>query len=140
MSVPAVFWPFRQDEESHEHHRHPAFPRRIGVTGDVGMKLCVPFDGNEDHFHLAISDGALIAGEYDTEDRGRRDHAHRRRHGDGRLAAGMGDDRRLSARAGARDSAAALIRDRLTRSALIMPMPPCVADRPFGRSRATRRP
>lgn len=50
MSVPDVFWPFRQDEESHEHHRHPAFPRRLGVTGDVGMKLCVPFDGNEDHF------------------------------------------------------------------------------------------
>ena len=31
------------------------------------MELRVPFDGDEDRFHLAISDGTLIAGEYDPE-------------------------------------------------------------------------
>ena len=46
----------------------PVSPERLRVTGDVEMDLRVPFDGDEDRFHLAISDGTLIAGEYDPED------------------------------------------------------------------------
>ena len=46
----------------------PVSPERLRVTGDVEMELRVPFDGDEDRFHLAISDGTLIAGEYDPED------------------------------------------------------------------------
>ena len=46
----------------------PLSPERLRITGDVGMELRVPFDSDEDHFHLAISDGTLIAGEYDPED------------------------------------------------------------------------
>lgn len=46
----------------------PISPERLGITGDVEMELPVPFDGDEDRFHLAISDGTLIAGEYDPED------------------------------------------------------------------------
>lgn len=56
------------DGDSHEHHHHPLPPERLGITGDVEMELRVPFDGDEDRFHLAISDGTLIAGEYDPED------------------------------------------------------------------------
>ena len=50
----------------------PLSPERLGITGDVEMELRVPFDGDEDRFHLAISDGTLIAGEYDPEG----DHFH----------------------------------------------------------------
>ena len=46
----------------------PLSPERLGITGDVEMELRVPFDGDEDRFHLAISDGTLIAGEYDPDD------------------------------------------------------------------------
>ena len=59
---------FEQAGESHEHHHHPAVPRVLGVTGDVTTELRVPFDRDEDRFHLAISDGTLIVGEYDPED------------------------------------------------------------------------
>ena len=50
----------------------PLSPERLGITGGVEMELRVPFDGDEDRFHLAISDGTLIAGEYDPEG----DHFH----------------------------------------------------------------
>jgi len=46
----------------------PVSPERLRVTGYVEMELRVPFDGDEDRFHVAISDGTLIAGEYDPED------------------------------------------------------------------------
>ena len=46
----------------------PVSPERLRVTGDVEMELRVPFDSDEDRFHLAISDGTLITGEYDPED------------------------------------------------------------------------
>ncbi len=45
----------------------PLSPERLAVAGDVEMELCIPYDGNEDRFHLAVSDGTLIAGEYDPE-------------------------------------------------------------------------
>lgn len=45
----------------------PLSPERLGVAGDITMKLRVPFDPDEDRFHLAFSDGTLIAGEYDPE-------------------------------------------------------------------------
>lgn len=45
----------------------PLSPERLGVTGDVETELRIPFDADEDRFHLAISDGTLIAGEYDPE-------------------------------------------------------------------------
>lgn len=45
----------------------PLSPERLGVTGDFEMELRIPFDGDEDRFHLASSDGTLIAGEYDPE-------------------------------------------------------------------------
>lgn len=50
----------------------PLCPERLSITGDVEMELRVPYDGDEDRFHLAISDGTLIAGEYDPEG----DHFH----------------------------------------------------------------
>jgi hypothetical protein len=46
----------------------PLSPERLGITGDVELELRVPFDGDEYRFHLAISDGTLIAGEYGPED------------------------------------------------------------------------
>ncbi|WP_174278384.1 hypothetical protein [Sphingomonas bacterium] len=46
----------------------PLSPERLGVTGDIEMELRIPFDSDEDRFHLAISDGTLIAGEYDSEE------------------------------------------------------------------------
>lgn len=46
----------------------PLSPERLSVTGDVEMELRVPFDGDEDRFHVAISDGTLIAGEYAPDD------------------------------------------------------------------------
>ena len=46
----------------------PLSPERLGVTGDIQMVLRVPFDADEDRFHLAFSDGTLIAGEHDPED------------------------------------------------------------------------
>lgn len=46
----------------------PLSPERLGVTGDMEMELRVLFDANEDCFHLAVSDGTLIAGEYDPDD------------------------------------------------------------------------
>lgn len=46
----------------------PLSRERLGVAGDVEMELPIPFDTDEDRFHLAISDGTLIAGEYDAED------------------------------------------------------------------------
>ena len=46
----------------------PLSPERLSITGDVEMELRIPFDSDEDRFHLAISDGTLIAGEYDADD------------------------------------------------------------------------
>lgn len=46
----------------------PLSPERLAVTGDVQLELRIPFDADEDRFHLAISDGTLIAGEYDAEE------------------------------------------------------------------------
>lgn len=46
----------------------PLSPERLGIAGDIEMELRVPFDSAEDRFHLAISDGTLIAGEYDPEE------------------------------------------------------------------------
>ncbi len=46
----------------------PLSPERLRVTGDVESELRVPFDGDEDRFHIAVSDGTLIAGEHDPED------------------------------------------------------------------------
>lgn len=46
----------------------PLSPERLSITGDVEMELCIPFDGDEDRFHLAISDGTLIAGDTVTVD------------------------------------------------------------------------
>ena len=48
----------------------PLSAERLAVTGDVETTLRVPFDADEDRFHLAFSDGTLIAGDYDPE-RGR---------------------------------------------------------------------
>ena len=38
------------------------------VTGDITAELPIPFAPDEDRFHLAFSDGTLIAGEYEPED------------------------------------------------------------------------
>lgn len=46
----------------------PVSPERLRVTGDVETEFRVPFDGDEHRFHIAVSDGTLIAGEYDPED------------------------------------------------------------------------
>lgn len=46
----------------------PLSPERLAVTGDMELELRIPFDADEDRFHLAISDGTLIAGEYDAEE------------------------------------------------------------------------
>lgn len=46
----------------------PLSPERLGITGDLETELRIPFDPDEDHFHLAVSDGTLIAGKYDAED------------------------------------------------------------------------
>ena len=45
----------------------PLSPERLGVTGDIQVELPVPFDAGEDRFHLAFSDGTLIANKYDLE-------------------------------------------------------------------------
>lgn len=45
----------------------PLAPDRLRVAGDLDAELRVPFDGDEDRFHVAVSDGTLIAGEYDPE-------------------------------------------------------------------------
>ena len=46
----------------------PLSPERLGVTGDIQAVLQIPFDADEDRFHVAFSNGTLIAGEYDPED------------------------------------------------------------------------
>lgn len=43
----------------------PLSPERLAVTGDMESELRIPFDADEDRFHLGVSDGTLIAGEYD---------------------------------------------------------------------------
>lgn len=45
----------------------PLSPERLGVAGYMQMELRIPFDADEDRFHLAISDGTLIVGEYNPE-------------------------------------------------------------------------
>lgn len=45
----------------------PLSPERLGVAGDIEMELRIPYDSDEDRFHLAVSDGTLIAGEYDPD-------------------------------------------------------------------------
>jgi hypothetical protein len=45
----------------------PLSPERLGITGDLETELRIPYDPDEDRFHLAVSDGTLIAGEYDAE-------------------------------------------------------------------------
>lgn len=45
----------------------PLSAERLGVTGDLETELRIPYDPDEDRFHLAVSDGTLIAGEYDAE-------------------------------------------------------------------------
>lgn len=45
----------------------PLSPERLGITGDLVAELRIPYDPDEDRFHLAMSDGTLVAGEYDPE-------------------------------------------------------------------------
>lgn len=46
----------------------PHSSKRLSVAGDIEMELRIPYDAGEDRFHLAVSDGTLIAVEYDPED------------------------------------------------------------------------
>lgn len=46
----------------------PISPERLAVSGDIVTELAVPFHPDKDRFHLAFSDGSLIAGEYDPEE------------------------------------------------------------------------
>lgn len=46
----------------------PLSPERLGVTGNMKTELRIPFDADEDRFHLAVSDGTLLVGHYEPED------------------------------------------------------------------------
>lgn len=46
----------------------PVAAERLAVSGDFETELAIPFESDEDRFHLAFSDGTLIAGEHDPDD------------------------------------------------------------------------